>query len=273
LSTNKILSPTTSTKKVKSILLGDVDGSNYINTSDARLLQQYVMGQKTLTAEQLVRANAYGDTVVDEKDVCAIVSYFAAQISALPYNGTLCKNLVFGDTNLSYGINAIDSLLIDKHINKVQLLTNPSFNYCVADVNFNGQIDNDDKTKIASAFVGATTLPDVSGFVPGDANGDGKVNSLDALTLSRCTNISYRNWLASDTDADGVVDGRDVYNIMRKFANAIPSLPVPPTEVRGELPANFASIPVCKWSNTIGGNANCNFLVERAYPRASASKK
>jgi hypothetical protein len=58
-------------------------------------------------------------------------------------------------------------------------------------------------------YLGATS-PTLVDFLPGDANGDGKVDISDLLTLANNWQTSGHDWAEADFTGDGIVDGADL---------------------------------------------------------------
>ena len=55
--------------------MGDVDGDGWVTDSDAQMVAEYVVGNITLTPEQLSRADVNGDGIVDIVDAMFIAQY------------------------------------------------------------------------------------------------------------------------------------------------------------------------------------------------------
>ena len=121
----------TSSKKVGSRRVGDVNGDGKINTDDAVKLQKYILGAQSLDEQSYYASDVLLDGTVDVYDL------------------TLEKRLVIypmGDVNMDQKINTADVTAITKFMNKAGTLTNEG--KVRADVNYDGVIDGVDITLI-----------------------------------------------------------------------------------------------------------------------------
>ncbi len=66
---------------------GDVNGDGRVSNLDAKWVAQYLLGERSLTAEQLVRANVTGTGTVNDDDVFWISRYAAGKVSTFPVCG------------------------------------------------------------------------------------------------------------------------------------------------------------------------------------------
>jgi len=64
-------------------LKGDVDGNGVVNTADARMVLQSMVGKLTLTEEQTLRADINGDGKIDTVDARLILQYIVGKINSL----------------------------------------------------------------------------------------------------------------------------------------------------------------------------------------------
>jgi len=69
------------------VLLGDVDGDGQINTTDARLIAGYVVGQFTENDLNLSAADVNGDGVVSVYDVLLVLRFSCSCIDSFPVEG------------------------------------------------------------------------------------------------------------------------------------------------------------------------------------------
>lgn len=64
-------------------LLGDANGDGAVDQSDVTLIFAYVLGQATLTEQQLLNADVNNDNGVDQSDVTKLFAYILGQITTL----------------------------------------------------------------------------------------------------------------------------------------------------------------------------------------------
>jgi len=63
---------------------GDVTGDGTITITDAMYISQYVAGSRTLTSDQLIRANVKGYGNVSELDATLLANYVGGAITTFP---------------------------------------------------------------------------------------------------------------------------------------------------------------------------------------------
>ena len=63
---------------------GDVDGDGYVTNDDATMVQEYVVGNITLTDAQLIRADVNNDGDVNATDAMMIARYVAGLEDSFP---------------------------------------------------------------------------------------------------------------------------------------------------------------------------------------------
>ena len=155
------------------------------------------------------------------KKVIAAVS--ATILGALPMSASLSANAAIADDNVKYvfgdvitdgKITAADAQQVLVWASKKPYLTADQIKR--ADVNGDGKVTSDDAQKILQYYADAVVA---GNKVYGDADGNGKVNTNDALMVEafvkRGMNKGDINLVAADVNADGVINACDYVIIVR----------------------------------------------------------
>src|ERR1700689_2166111 len=92
-----------------SILLGDVDGNGQVTMLDASLALQCAQAKKTLSADQLSRANVTGEVGCTADDAKMIGQYVVGSILQFPSSTATYTFSTSAGLNGTIGVNGISS--------------------------------------------------------------------------------------------------------------------------------------------------------------------
>ncbi len=123
------------------VKVGDIDGNGVVNTADYILIRKYLIKQKTLDKNQLLRADVNGDNTVSTSDYIALRKIILGISIGLPYTSA---NTNIIESNYSYfvsDINVIDygadptgtkdsTFAFEKALSRATECVNNSNNHC-----------------------------------------------------------------------------------------------------------------------------------------------
>lgn len=197
------------------VMYGDANDDGKVNIMDVIPMVKYVSG---VTGENinLNNADVNTDGVVDDIDVAIIKKYLAGSNIKLPYNS--------GNTySISYNLNGEQES--SRNITRYAEISLP---YTLLEPTRDGYVfagwtgsNGNTPQKTLTIATGATGNINyiANWIIYGDANGDGEVNIMDLIPMSKyvsgATDVNI-NLDAADVNTDGVVDDKDVA-IMKKY--------------------------------------------------------
>ena len=114
-------------KSLTKYQIGDVDFSGTVDVADRDLIMKHIVYSELLPDDALWYADLNGDGAIDTKDIAQLCR---------DYN---IPDYQLGDVNLNGIVDKADKELIQKHIVKIELLSDVALSY--ADVNRDGDVD------------------------------------------------------------------------------------------------------------------------------------
>ena len=196
-------------------VIGDIYEDGRITNRDATLMNNFLLGELSLTKQQLFNADVNADGKINEIDYLLFKRFIlkAYYQNILP-NEPITDYIFYGDVNEDGEINSVfNSTVIYDYV-----VNNKSLNYQQlknADVNGDGKVDLVDSILLYRFALGEypSTLPDISitdYLLYGDVNEDGKITEEDSTLLSNYlnnnTNISDQALKNSDVNGDGKIN-------------------------------------------------------------------
>lgn len=244
------------TKNVKNVQHGDINGDGEVNGKDVTRLQKYLADKENnkLDDQELANADVNEDGIVDDKDVDALMKYIAGWDITLPYKEET-KNIMYGDVNEDGVVNGKDATRLQKYLADKENNKLSESGLSNADMNSDGVVDEKDVEVLMKYLAGwdieipyteqenqnnndsASTTESTDDTTPaysinyGDVNEDGVINGKDVTRLQRYlldkdANLITSNGLANaDVNADGVIDQKDVDILMQYLAGWDITLP------------------------------------------------
>ena len=218
------------------VLKGDANKDGKVKTLDGLIILQYLEGMYDNI--NLENADVNLDGEVTERDAEIIANYIVGNIRVLPHiceyvNGACKCGVLKGDANKDGKVDTLDGARISQYLEGMY----DDINLENADVNLDGEITQRDVDLVMKYIVGIiASLPHVCeyddgvcacGVLKGDANKDGKVDTLDGARILQylegtLENIDKEN---ADVDLDGKVTEKDAEIIMSYTVGKIKVLP------------------------------------------------
>lgn len=178
--------------------IGDVNRDGQFDIRDAAMFREYLLGTRSLTANQKILSDVNRDGVFDKKDLKAMTE---------PKN---VGSRRVGDVNGDGKINTDDAVKLQKYILGAQSLDEQS--YYASDVLLDGTVDVFDLTLEKRLVL----------YPMGDVNMDQKINTADVTAITKFMNktgtLTNEGKERADVNYDGVIDGVDITlikNMMR----------------------------------------------------------
>ena len=196
-------------------VIGDIYEDGRITNRDATLMNNFLLGELSLTKQQLFNADVNADGKINEIDYLLFKRFIlkAYYQNILP-NEPITDYIFYGDVNEDGEINSV----FNSTVTYDYVVNNKSLNYQQlknADVNGDGKVDLVDSILLYRFALGEypSTLPDISitdYLLYGDVNEDGKITEEDSTLLSNYlnnnTNISDQALKNSDVNGDGKIN-------------------------------------------------------------------
>ncbi len=197
------------------IMYGDVNGDGEVNIMDLIPMSKYVSGV-TDTKINLEAADVNTDGVVDDIDVAIMKKYLAGDNIKLPYSSGNAYSITY---NLNGGKESSRNITRYAEISLPYTLLEPTRDGYVF-AGWTGSNGNTPQKNLAIATGTTGNINYIANWIMyGDANGDGEVNIMDLIPMSKYVSgvtDTKINLEAADVNTDGVVDDKDVA-IMKKY--------------------------------------------------------
>ena len=197
------------------IMYGDANGDGEVNIMDLIPMSKYVSGV-TDTKINLEAADVNTDGVVDDIDVAIMKKYLAGDNIKLPYSSGNAYSITY---NLNGGQESSRNITKYAEISLPYTLLEPTREGYI----FAGWTGSNGNTPQKTLTITNNTTGNknyiANWIMYGDANGDGEVNIMDLIPMSKYVSgvtDTKINLEAADVNTDGVVDDKDVA-IMKKY--------------------------------------------------------
>ena len=196
-------------------LYGDANSDGKVNEIDAIVMTKYVNGVQT-TNINLTTADLNADGKVDDIDCAIFTKYLSGANIKFPYNAGNIYEITYnlnGGQELSRNITRYAEISLPYTLNEP---TREGYAF-IGWTGSNGDIPQKNVTITSKTTENKNYIANWALY--GDANGDGKVNILDLMAITKYiggaqnTNIVLN---AADLNADGKVDNKDS-EILKKY--------------------------------------------------------
>lgn len=161
--------------------LGDVNNNGYLDYQDAQLILN-VYAKRSSNID--LTGDANNDGQINMSDAVLIYQNVA---NSTTYK---IKNMIYADVNRDNKINAVDARLIQRYC--AHIISH--FNYNFGDVNNDGSLIVNDAVLVTKYYGQEWNTKTISKdlFIRCDANGDGKINTLDQTAIcNACIHNGY----------------------------------------------------------------------------------
>ena len=195
-------------------VIGDIYEDGRITNRDATLMNNFLLGELSLTKQQLFNADVNADGKINEIDYLLLKRFLAKSHyqNTLP-NEPITDYVFYGDINEDGEINVGDTLMISEYLRSVTTLTEQRLKN--ADVNADGKVNNIDSILLYRFLQGLVpnTLPNkpIKDYILyGDLNNDGEITEEDSTLLYNYLDTGIRKsdqaLKNSDVNGDGKVN-------------------------------------------------------------------
>ena len=220
-------------------VIGDIYEDGRITNRDATLMNNFLLGELSLTKQQLLNADVNADGEVNTIDSLLLQRFFLGKYPNTLPNEPITDYVFYGDVNEDGKVNNRDAAKILSYMNGITILTNQQLKN--ADVNEDGKVDKVDYQLIYGQYMGFIEgkLPDypIKDYILyGDVNEDGEITEEDSKLLSNYlnnnTNISDQALKNSDVNGDGKINIIDLGLLQmyietpNNYTNTLPDSPI-----------------------------------------------
>ena len=196
-------------------VIGDIYEDGRITNRDATLMNNFLLGELSLTKQQPFNADVNADGKINEIDYLLLKRFIlkAYYQNTLPTE-PITDYVFYGDVNEDGSITTLDAQRVYESLNSNKSLTKQQFKN--ADVNVDGKVNEIDIILITRFLPGThyeKTLPDypiIDYIMYGDINEDGEITEEDTTLLYSYLDTGIRKsdqaLKNSDINEDGKVD-------------------------------------------------------------------
>lgn len=205
--------------------LGDVDGNGKVNSSDSKIVSQYVTGIKKLNKWSKSAADVNQDGMIDAIDVALILKGATGSIE-FPYQTTNLHKITY---NLNGGTPI--GILTEKYAEGIQVVIDVELSL-KGEYVFIGWTGDDTESPELKYTIGQNMNEDVilsaNWQLLGNLDGDNNISANDALEsrkyIGKPSNLSKETRIA-DVNQDGYIDYFDSYLILSCSVGIIEKFP------------------------------------------------